>query len=81
MGGIGNIIRSLKWICNQLSFLSQWITMLVDNAEWSITGVYGPQSDADKIIFMQEITDLRGYDSTSIWRGLEPQLTTWSYTD
>jgi hypothetical protein len=33
--------------------------MLADNTEWSFTGVYGPQSDADKILFMQEITDLR----------------------
>lgn len=33
--------------------------MLADNREWSITGVYGPQSDNDKIQFMQEITNLR----------------------
>ena len=35
------------------------ITMLAENKEWTITGVYGPQADADKIIFMQEITDLK----------------------
>lgn len=34
------------------------ITMLADNTQWSITGVYGPQSDNDKMLFMQEITDL-----------------------
>jgi hypothetical protein len=33
--------------------------MLADNTEWSITGVYGPQSDSDKLLFMQEITDLK----------------------
>jgi len=33
--------------------------MLAENKEWTITGVYGPQADADKIIFMQEITDLK----------------------
>jgi hypothetical protein len=26
---------------------------------WSLTGVYGPQSDADKIAFLMEIRDLR----------------------
>lgn len=35
------------------------ITMLAENKEWSLTGVYGPQSDADKILFMQELSDLR----------------------
>jgi exonuclease III len=35
------------------------ITMLADNKEWSISGVYGPQDDADKILFMQELLDLR----------------------
>jgi len=35
------------------------ITMLAKNTSWSITGVYGPQADADKIAFMQEILDLR----------------------
>lgn len=35
------------------------ITMLADNTKWSITGVYRPQSDSEKVAFMQEITDLR----------------------
>lgn len=39
--------------------ISATITLLADNKEWSITGVYGPQSDSDKILFMQEITDLK----------------------
>ncbi|CAD6216701.1 unnamed protein product [Miscanthus lutarioriparius] len=34
------------------------ITMLAENKTWSITGVYGPQSDADKVAFLQEITDV-----------------------
>jgi len=33
--------------------------MLAENTSWSITGVYGPLADADKIAFMQEILDLR----------------------
>ena len=33
--------------------------MLAENKEWSISGVYGPQNDADKILFLQEILDLR----------------------
>lgn len=35
------------------------ITMLAENISWSITGVYGPQTDADKVAFMQEILALR----------------------
>ena len=34
------------------------LTMLAENKEWSISGVYGPQNDADKILFLQEILDL-----------------------
>ena len=33
--------------------------MLVENKTWSITGVYGPQTDSDKILFMKEIKDMR----------------------
>jgi hypothetical protein len=32
--------------------------MLADNIAWLITGVYGPQSDVDKILFLQEIIEL-----------------------
>lgn len=39
--------------------VSAKITTLQDNATWSITGVYGPQSDQDKIAFMQELCDLK----------------------
>lgn len=39
--------------------VSATLTMLADNTEWSLTGVYGPQSDNDKLVFMQEITDLK----------------------
>lgn len=35
------------------------IIMLAENKEWSLTGVYGPQSDADKILFVQDLSDLR----------------------
>lgn len=38
--------------------VSATITMLAENKSWTITGVYGPQADTDKILFMQEITDL-----------------------
>lgn len=33
--------------------------MLEENTSWRITGVYGPQSDPDKIAFMQEISDIK----------------------
>ena len=39
--------------------VSATITMLVENKTWTITGVYGPQSDVDKLLFLQEIMDLR----------------------
>jgi exonuclease III len=39
--------------------ISTRLTMLAENKVWSIIGVYGPHSDADKISFLQEITDLR----------------------
>jgi hypothetical protein len=38
--------------------VSAKMTMLAENKVWSITGVYGPQSDEDKITFLEEITDL-----------------------
>lgn len=37
--------------------ISATITMLAENIDWSITGVYGPQADNEKILFMQEIAD------------------------
>lgn len=37
------------------------VVMLADNQTWSITGVYGPQSDAEKQAFMQEITNLKQF--------------------
>ena len=40
------------------NIVSAQIKMLANNEEWSITGVYGPQSNADKILFLQEITDI-----------------------
>jgi hypothetical protein len=35
------------------------ITMLSENKTWTLKGVYGPQSDADKILFIQEIVDVK----------------------
>jgi exonuclease III len=42
-----------------LNTVTAKLTMLAENKEWSISGVYGPQNEADKILFMQEILDLR----------------------
>ena len=39
--------------------VSTQIKMLANNEEWSITGVCGPQSNTDKILFLQEIIDIR----------------------
>jgi hypothetical protein len=35
------------------------ITRLVDNAVWTITGVYGPQDKANKMAFLQELRLIR----------------------
>ena len=34
------------------NIVSAQIKMLANNEEWSITGVYGPQFDVDKILFL-----------------------------
>jgi hypothetical protein len=34
--------------------ITDMITMKADDTEWWITVVYGPQSDADKLLFLQE---------------------------
>jgi exonuclease III len=39
--------------------VSARITMLEENISWCITGVYGPQTDPEKIAFMQEISDIK----------------------
>lgn len=39
--------------------VSAIITMLAENKTWTITGVYGPQSDVDKVQFLHELTNLR----------------------
>ena len=41
--------------------VSATITMLAENKSWTITGVYGPQSDENKILFLQELVDLRAH--------------------
>jgi len=33
--------------------------MLEENVSWCITGVYEPQTDPERIAFMQEISDLK----------------------
>jgi hypothetical protein len=33
--------------------------MRAENKTWTLTGVYGPQSDVEKMLFLEEITDLR----------------------
>lgn len=46
--------------------VSATLKMLSNNTEWSITGVYGPQSDNEKVLFMQEITDLK-HQMLPVW--------------
>jgi hypothetical protein len=35
------------------------IQALRDASEWTLTSIYGPQQEADKIIFLEEIRSLR----------------------
>jgi hypothetical protein len=35
-----------------MNTVSATITMLAENKTWTLTGVYGPQSDKDKILFL-----------------------------
>ncbi|XP_040248925.1 uncharacterized protein [Aegilops tauschii subsp. strangulata] len=39
--------------------VSVLVTELASNAVWSLTGVYGPQEDADKILFLNEMRALQ----------------------
>lgn len=39
--------------------ISACIKNKADNSMWSITGVYGPQGDAEKMLFMDEIKQLK----------------------
>ena len=41
--------------------VSATITMLAENKSWTITGVYRPQSDENKILFLRELVDLRAH--------------------
>ena len=66
MGPRGGILiaaseRFLKLLLMQITehTVSGRITMLEENISWCITGVYGPQTDPEKIVFMQEISDLK----------------------
>jgi hypothetical protein len=46
------------------STISVDITLLAENTTWSLSGVYGPQSDADKVAFLQELLDLKAIYGT-----------------
>lgn len=39
--------------------MSTTITMKADNISWMLTGVYGPQQDQDKLLFLKEIKGLK----------------------
>jgi hypothetical protein len=42
------------------------IKQRMDNEEWTVTAVYGPQTDADKLFFLQELRQLR-QSATTRW--------------
>jgi hypothetical protein len=35
------------------------ITRRVDSQSWTMTGVYGPQAESDKVAFMQELKEIQ----------------------
>ncbi|WVZ96688.1 hypothetical protein U9M48_042292 [Paspalum notatum var. saurae] len=49
---------TLSQISTTTYTVSALVTMKSDNSNWWITGVYGPQSDSDKLLFLQELKDL-----------------------
>ena len=61
-GGIllaaSNDFFSLSQVYTTSHTVSAMITMKVDNSAWWITGVYGPQSSAEKLVFLQELSGL-----------------------
>jgi exonuclease III len=61
-GGIllaaSNDFFSLSQVYTTSHTVSAMITMKADNSAWWITGVYGPQSSAEKLVFLQELSGL-----------------------
>ena len=49
-------------ISDTLNTVTAKVTMRADASTWWITVVYGPQSDADKLLFLQELKDLAAAD-------------------
>ena len=40
-------------------FITDTITDLTNNAAWSISGVYGPPEDSDKILFLNKLKSIK----------------------
>lgn len=61
-GGIllaaSNDFFSLSQVYTTSHTVSAMITMKANNSVWWITGVYGPQSSAEKLVFLQELSGL-----------------------
>jgi exonuclease III len=45
--------------CTTAYTVSTTITMKADNVSWTITGVYGPQTDQDKLAFLDELESMK----------------------
>jgi hypothetical protein len=47
--------------------------VLLDASEWTLTGVYGPQLEADKITILEELKALR-HNIQNEWLIFQPNL-------
>ena len=50
---------SLQATHNTNHTMSATITMKADDTSWTLTGVYGPQSDQEKLLFLDELKSLK----------------------
>ncbi|KAJ1274660.1 hypothetical protein BS78_05G078500, partial [Paspalum vaginatum] len=50
---------TLQFLHTTAHTISANVTLLADGVSWTITGVYGPQSDSDKIAFLTELSALK----------------------
>ncbi|CAL5070105.1 unnamed protein product [Urochloa decumbens] len=62
-GGILVACRGPEMSCSQLHIGSYSVSVLIDvvqpQAHWCLTSVYGPQSDEDKVLFLNELRSIQ----------------------
>lgn len=54
--------------------ISTTIIMKANNQPWTLTGIYGPQRDQEKLIFINELKNLKSQMLVASIRRLQPHL-------